>query len=152
MLSDRNIEDQIAQLRSPNNKEAYRALKSLIDVSERSNEVYRRIETFIEMMRDSSSYVRTRGLTLIACNARWDKAGRIDEVIDAYLEHITDEKPITARQCAKLVVQLAEAKPNLLPHIISALREADVSNYPDSMRPLIQGDIRESLLALDNRL
>ena len=58
MLSGRNIEDQVAQLRSPNNKKAYRALKSLIDASKRSDEAYRHIDTFIEMMRDPSSCVR----------------------------------------------------------------------------------------------
>lgn len=29
------------------------------------------IDDVIEMIRDSNSYVRTRGLTLIACNAKW---------------------------------------------------------------------------------
>lgn len=46
---------------------------SCLAVAARGNDlddaVYAHIDIFIEMMRDSNSYVRTRGLTLIACNA-----------------------------------------------------------------------------------
>ena len=111
--------------------------------------VYAHIDTFIEMMHDSSSYVRTRGLTLIACNAKWDEAGRIDEIIDEYLNHVTDDKPITARQCIKSLLKLSEAKPHLVPRIASSLRHADISRFADSMRPLFQNDICDALLALD---
>lgn len=112
--------------------------------------VYTHIDAFIKMMRDSNSYVRTRGLTLIACNAKWDEAGKIDGIIDEYLEHVTDNKPITARQCIKSLPKLAEAKPHLIPRIASSLRHADTSSYADSMRPLVQNDIRETLFALDS--
>lgn len=65
------------------------------------------------------------------------------------LEHITDEKPICARQCIKLLPLIAAAKPTLAPKIVSALRDANVARYPDSMRPLVQKDIRDSLLAIE---
>ena len=101
-------------------------------------------------MRDSNSYIRTRGLTLIAHNAKWDEEGKIDGIIDEYLDHATDDKPITARQCIKSLPKLAEAKPNLMPHIASSLRQTDISQYADSMKSLIQNDIRDTLLALDS--
>lgn len=44
---------------------------------------------------------------------------------------------------------LAEAKPTLAPKIVSVLRDANVARYPDSMRPLVQKDIRDSLLAIE---
>lgn len=136
-------------LRCPNNRDAYRALQSLQEASDLDDAVYAHIDTFIEMMHDSSSYVRTRGLTLIACNAKWDEAGRIDEIIDEYLNHVTDDKPITARQCIKSLLKLSEAKPHLVPRITSSLRHADISRFADSMRPLFQNDICDALLALD---
>ena len=70
-------------------------------------------------------------------------------IIDGYLEHITDEKPNCARQCIKLLPLIAAAKPTLAPKIVSALRDANVARYPDSMRPLVQKDIRDSLLAIE---
>ena len=148
MCTPKEIEALVGLLRSPDNKAAYSALKALKGASEQSTALYTHIDDFIEMMRDPNSYVRTRGLTLIACNAKWDEAGKVDAVIDEYLEHITDKKPITARQCIKALAQLGEAKPNLVPRITFALRSADASRYPESMRPLVQADIRDVLLAL----
>lgn len=70
MTDGLNIAEWVHMLRCPNNREAYRALQSLQEASELGNAVYAHIDAFIEMMRDSNSYVRTRGLTLIACNAK----------------------------------------------------------------------------------
>lgn len=145
-----NIAEQVCVLRSSSNREAYRALQSLQETSDVDDAVYVHIDSFIEMMCDSNSYVRTRGLTLIACNAKWDEAGKIDGIIDEYLEHVTDDKPITARQCIQSLPKLAEAKPHLMPRIVSSLRHADTSAYADSMRSLVQDDIRDVLLALDS--
>ena len=63
---------------------------------------------------------------------------------DAYLAHITDAKPITARQCVKALAQVGLAKPQYIPMILSALHDADLSKYKDSMRPLIEKDMAET--------
>ncbi|MFS6554834.1 hypothetical protein VPJ68_04950, partial [Parabacteroides distasonis] len=89
--------------------------------------------------------VRTRGLTLLAYNAKWDKNYKIDEIIDKYLKHITDVKPITARQCIKLLPMVAREKPELRTDICSTLQKADVSFYDDSMQPLVYKDIQKAL-------
>lgn len=136
-------------LTSQDNSQAYRALKALEEMSAESSCLYPHMDKLIAMTGSGNSYVRTRGLVLIARNAKWDVDGKIDEVIDEYLEHVTDEKPICARQCIKLLPLLAEAKPVLAPKIVSALRNADVARHPDSMRPLVQKDIRDSLLAIE---
>ena len=57
---------------------------------------------------------------------------------------ITDEKPITARQCIKALAQVGVAKPQYIPRILSCLQGADLSKYKDSMRPLIEKDIAET--------
>ena len=51
---------------------------------------------------------------------------------------------LTARQCIKELAQVGEAKPQYIPRILSAFREADLSKYKDSMRPLIEKDILET--------
>lgn len=142
------VEELLEFLTSRNNSQAYQALKALEEMSAESNCLYPHMDKFIAMASSGNSYVRTRGLALIAHNAKWDVDGKIDGIIDRYLEHITDEKPICARQCIKLLPLLAEAKPALAPKIVSSLRDADVARYPDSMRPLVQKDIRDSLLAI----
>ena len=61
------------------------------------------------------------------------------------MKHITDVKPITARQCIKLLPMIAKDKPELKEDILSALHKADVSFYEDSMRPLVYKDIQKAL-------
>lgn len=90
------------------------------------------------------SLVRNRALHILAANAQWDEENRFDAVIADFLAHITDEKPITARQCIKALAQVGQAKPQYIPQILSALRSADLSPYRDSMRPLIEKDMAET--------
>ena len=92
--------------------------------------------------------MRNRALTILAANAQWDDENRFDAVIENYLSHITDEKPITARQCIKALAQIGQAKPQYVPMILAALRSADLSKYKDSMRPLIEKDIQSTTEAL----
>lgn len=129
------VEELLEFLTSRNNSQAYQALKALEEMSAESNCLYPHMDKFIAMASSGNSYVRTRGLALIAHNAKWDVDDKIDGIIDGYLEHITDEKPICARQCIKLLPLLAEAKPALAPKIVSALRDANVARHADSMRP-----------------
>ncbi len=98
-----------------------------------------------EMLDSDRSYLRTRALVLLAYNAKWDRDYKIDELIDRYLEHVTDARPVTARQCIKLLPVIAEHKPELKSEILSALYGADISVYGESMRPLIYKDIQNAL-------
>lgn len=65
-----------------------------------------------DMLDNDNSYIRTRGLILLAYNAKWDKDYKMNEIIDKYLKHITDVKPITARQCIELLPIIARYKRN----------------------------------------
>lgn len=82
---------------------------------------------------------------MIACNAKWDRENKIDKIIDQYLDHITDEKPITARQCIKQLPMLARYKPELKETILFVLHSADVDRYDESMQTLIIKDIQKAV-------
>ncbi len=83
---------------SKDNNAAYKALKILQDLSEKTDALYPYIDQLSNMLDSGNSYIRSRALTLIAYNAKWDNNFKIDKMIDKYLRHITDVKPITARQ------------------------------------------------------
>ena len=140
-----NIVETFELLFDKNNKIAYKALQELQKESERTDCVYPYMDRLSQMLDSDNSYIRTRGLTLLAWNAKWDKDYKIDEIIDRYLKHITDAKPVTARQCIKLLPIIAEYKPDLRNEIVSALQKADISAYDDSMRPLVYKDIQKAL-------
>ena len=140
-----NIEETFELLFDKNNNVAYRALQELQKESEETDCVYPYMDRLSDMLDSDNSYVRTRGLTLLAYNAKWDKDYKIDEIIDKFLKHITDMKPITARQCIKLLPIVAKYKPELKNDILSALNKANISVYEDSMQSLVYKDVQKAL-------
>lgn len=145
-----DTEIKIEALWSKKPSEGYAALKELLKSSQKSNEVYPYMEQFLEKLDSENSYFRTRALALIIANAKWDTDYKIDENIDAILAHITDDRPITARQFIKELPVLAGDKPELRQDILSALRCADTLRYPLSMRSLVDGDIRNAIIEIEN--
>lgn len=63
----------------------------------------KRIEPWGKITNEKFDDVRDRMILHKAFVRNWDKDCKIDEVIDRYLKHITDVKPITARQCIKRI-------------------------------------------------
>lgn len=150
-LTDRaSVARAFDQLFSKDNSSAYKALQELQGISENTNLVYPYMDKLKDMLGSDNSYIRTRALTLIAHNARWDEGGKINGMIDAYLKHITDDKPITARQCIRLLPIIAEHKPELRVKIVEALRNANIGFFSESMRPLVRKDITEALLKIES--
>lgn len=140
-----NIGETFELLFDKNNNVAYKAFQELQKESEETDCVYPFIDRLSDMLDSDNSYIRTRGFTLLAYNAKWDKEYKVDEIIDEYLKHITDVKPITARQCIKLLPIIAKHKPELKNDILSALNKANISIYDYSMQPLVYKDIQKAL-------
>ena len=140
-----NIGETFELLFDKNNNVAYKAFQELQKESEETDCVYPFIDRLSDMLDSDNSYIRTRGLTLLAYNAKWDKEYKVDEIIDEYLKHITDVKPITARQCIKLLPIIAKHKPELKNGILSPLNKANISIYDYSMQPLVYKDIQKAL-------
>ena len=79
------------------------------------------------MNNKTNSFIRIRGLRLIAYHAKWDNENKINSIIEQWLSHIEDEKPITARQC-----------------IQDALGHFD-QIYDDSMQKLVYKDRQKAI-------
>lgn len=145
-----NIQSLVEGLTDKDAMYAYKCLQMLEEESKRSADVYLFFDTFAEMLKSTNSYFRTRGLTLIAANAKWDVDNKIDEVIDEFLKHIMDDKPITARQCIRILPLLVKYKPELKDDVERALHSANPLRYKESMQSLVAKDIKESLEAIEN--
>lgn len=145
------IKEVVDQLFAKETKTGYKALRILEAKSEQSNEVYAYFDQFISLMRDENSYKRTRGLLLIAANAKWDEENKIEEIIEEYISHISDEKPITARQCIKAIPKITKAKPKLKETVQTALHQADVKKYGDSMWHLVYEDVVGALQEIERQ-
>ncbi|WP_373127305.1 SufBD protein [Dielma fastidiosa] len=150
IYSEEEIRQLIAQLYASDANAGYAALKQLEMMSEEGAAVSLYLDEFFSMLNHKNSYVRNRGLVLIAANAKWDSAQVIDAQLEHFLDHLHDEKPITARQCVKLLPLLVKDKPELALKITAALRQAQPMAYSANMQKLIAEDIKQSLALIEN--
>ena len=137
-------ESMIAKLTIKDDQYACALADTIILESRETDAWYAYLDDFASLLRHPKSLVRNRALAILAANAQWDEENRFDAILPELLTHITDEKPITARQCVKALAQVGLAKPRYIPRILSCLRSADLSKYKDSMRPLIEKDIAQT--------
>lgn len=144
-----DIDICIARLTGKDAKDAYALTQQITAESRDTDAWYPCFDQFAALLRHKNSLVRNRAISILAANARWDAGGKFNALLDEFLSHVTDVKPITARQCIAALPEIAEAKPEFIPKIRSALRQADLSGYPDSMRPLILKDIVAVLQKID---
>jgi len=138
------MQEIIAKLTAKDDKYACAVADRIISESQGTDEWYEYFDAFASLLNHPKSLVRNRALYILAANAQWDDENHFDAILDDYLAHITDEKPITARQCIKALVQVGRAKPQYIPKILSCFHGADLSKYKDSMRPLIEKDMEEA--------
>lgn len=141
-------QDIVAKLTLKDDKYACAIADKIISESQDTDEWYEYFDVFATLLNHPKSFVRNRAMYILAANAQWDDENRFDSIIHEFLTHITDKKPITARQCIKALVQVGKSKPQYIPIILSALHNADLSKYKDSMRPLIEKDISNAEQAL----
>ena len=138
------MENVIAKLTAKNDRYACAIADKIISESLETDEWYEYLDDFASLLNHPKSLVRNRVLHILAANAQWDDANRFDSIISDFLAHVTDEKPITARQCIKALAQVGVAKPQYIPQILSHFHNADLSKYKDTMRPLIEKDMVET--------
>lgn len=144
-----NIDLLINDLCSKNHTEAYKTFLFLENESKKSNITYCFFDYFLEMINNESSYIRTRGLSLIVANAKWDTDNKIEMNIDSILSHIVDKKPSVARSFIQSLPNITKYKKQLIHRIRRELSNADISIYNDNMKPLVEKDISNTLSNLE---
>ena len=142
-------ENITADLTAKDDKYACALADQIIAESRESDKWYEYFNEFAALLDHPKSLVRNRALHIVAANVQWDEERRFDAILPEYLSHVTDEKPITARQCIQALAEIGTAKPQYIPAILSSLQSADLSKYKDSMRPLIEKDIAATVRVLE---
>ena len=136
------MQEIIFQLTAKDDRYACALADKIIAESRETDEWYEYFEAFASLLNHPKSLVRNRALCILAANARWDAQDRFDAIFDAYLAHVTDEKPITARQCIKALSQIGLAKPQYIPKIKACLHSADLSKYRATPHKCVCGSQR----------
>ena len=141
------VQEIISKLTAKDDKYASAVAERIISESLDTDKWYECFDDFASLLNHPKSLVRNRVLYILAANAQWDDENRFDAIHD-YPTHVTDEKPITARQCIKSLAQVGKAKPQYIQKIMDYLHSADLSKYKDSMHPLIEKDMAGTEKAL----
>ena len=138
------MQEIISKLTARDDKFACAFADRIIAESRDTDTWYEYFDVFASLLSHPKSLVRNRIMHILAANAQWDEENRFDAILPEFLTHVTDEKPITARQCIQALAQIGLAKPQYIPQILSCFHNADLSKYKDSMRPLIEKDMSEA--------
>ena len=138
------MQETLTKLTAKDDKLACAIADKIIAESQDTDTWYEYFDAFAALLSHPKSLVRNRALYILAANAQWDEKNHFDAILPEFLTHVTDEKPITARQCIKALAQVGSAKPQYVPQILTSFHDADLSKYKDSMRPLIEKDMAET--------
>ncbi len=104
---------------------------------------------FLDKLSSTNSYQRSLGIMLMAENARWDDAGRLDKDIDLYLSFCDDEKPITVRQCVQSLSKIVPWKKKLCRRVADKLMAIDISQRKETQRKILLMDIINVLVEIN---
>jgi hypothetical protein len=140
-VSKEELQNLVESLFQKNNKIALNSLLTLYYRSEYFSDVYDYFNRFVELINSENSYQRSRGIFLISINTKWDNDNKFDKIVNEFLSHIEDEKPITARQCIKSIENILPYKNNLKDIILKKLQNINYSKISDNMRNLIFNDV-----------
>jgi hypothetical protein len=126
----------------------YQAFLLLKERSAIAADVFLFWQTFLEKLQSDNSYQRSIGLMLISENARWDREGKTAAALESYCNGLTDEKPITVRQCVQGFKLIITAHSELGERVSARLIVLDLTAIKETMRKLVLQDILDVLLLI----
>lgn len=147
-LSPEDISELVPLLALKEDNVRYQAFLLLKERSAIAGDVFPYWQTFLEKLQSDNSYQRSIGLMLISENARWDAEGRTAAALEAYCNCLTDEKPITIRQCVQGLKPIVSSHPGLGVAVSERLTALDLTTIKETMRKLVLQDIIDVLLLL----
>lgn len=147
-LSPEDISKLVPLLALKEDNIRYQAFLLLKERSAIAGDVFPYWQTFLEKLQSDNSYQRSIGLMLISENARWDKKSKTAAALDAYCNCLTDEKPITIRQCVQGLKPVVSSHPELGGAIGERLTALDLTTIKETMRKLVLQDIIDVLLLI----
>lgn len=143
------MEELLKVLTDKDDKSAYAKTREIAAASELSPEYYPYLDTFALLLDNEKSYIRTRAFILCCSQSRWDSEGRIRGILPRMLKLFHDPKPTVVRQCLEAVKEVAVFRPELGEEVKKEIERIDLTQYRDSMSPLIRKDMDGVLELID---
>ncbi len=147
-INSDELRQLVELLSEKDDKIRYQSFLLLQNRSMNFDDVYSYWDIFCEKLQSENSYQRSIGLMLIAENAKWDRDDKIEKIIDEYLLHLNDDKPITTRQCIQSLQKIIPFKRQLHFKIAYKLMTLDLSSIRATMQKSILMDIISVLIMI----
>ena len=119
------------------------ALHTLLERSQKSNEVYRYWSVLEFKLLNKNPIQQKAGLLLLSANTKWDEKNRLDLIIDDYLALASGKNFEIALICIQSLKDILPFKPKLQNHIKCKLKELDFSNWNDQQINTLKLSIQE---------
>lgn len=101
-------------------------------------------DEFVELINHKNSYHRDIGLTIIANLVTVDEKHYFDNILKDYLNHMNDEKFMTAQCCVKNLTKIVKSREDSRGKIIETLLAVDKKTpYSKKQKELLKCDILE---------
>ena len=147
-LDTEDIAILVEWLSDRDDKLRYPCLLVLLERAKVSDDLYKYWEVFRDKLKSGNSYQRSIGLMLLAANTKWDSGGKFEDNFEDYCAILSDEKPITVRQCIQAFSDIVPYKPELCEKIADRLMKIDIAGTKETMRKLFLLDIINILLLI----
>lgn len=141
--------EKVKMLYHKDASEAYAVLRELEALSDEGDSLYSLMDNFLAMLRSDQYVIRVRGFRLLCKQAKWDRENRINGAIDRILAALHDEKPTAVRQMLQYLECVVPYKEELAGKIREAALAVDITAFKDTMRPLIEKDIKRLMEVID---
>lgn len=83
------------------------------------------------------------------CSGKMGQSGKITRGSAVLMRLLHDAKPTVVRQCLAALHEVALYRPELCEPILAEVKSIDLSEYKDSIAPLIKKDIDELMKVLE---
>ena len=108
----------------------YGCLKLLLTLSESNPDIlYSEIGRFFRLLDSENNIFKWGAIIIIGNLAAVDTKGKIDEILDRFLQPISGHVMITAANVIEAASRIARAKPHLADRIASALLLVETAHY-----------------------
>ena len=138
-----NKKQVLEKLIDKDDKKAYEYAKKIMIESTKTNKYLDMVPDFASMLKDKSSFIRTRFFILICNQARWANDGQIEDVFKQMEPLLYDSKPTVVRQCLNALHEVVLFRPEMSDLVNEAIQEINLTKYKDSMSQLIKKDIED---------
>ena len=124
------VKDLLDALESEKARVKFGALKALRLLSEREPElIYPHFDFFVGLLRSENSILRWNAMLILGDLAQVDHGGRMERIIDNYLEPISGPHLIDAANTMRGAAVIAKAKPHLADKIARAILKVERATF-----------------------